>query len=114
MNGESELTREKEDLDEMRKAVAEWLIAQNAETPELTTEDVIVSHFLRRAGVAGFTCHIEEIVDEGSRAYEVRWTHHRSSFVGFKQPPLQKTPEDALVAGCAALLENDWCRGRLG
>jgi hypothetical protein len=50
---------------------------------------------------------------QGQTTYEVFWTHRGASFVGFKQPAAEPKAEDALLAGCAALLENQWCRERL-
>jgi len=72
----------------------------------------IAQGFLTWAKSAGFA--YETVKAEGGGAgYEVHWTHRGASFVGFKQPPPESTAEDALLAGCAALIQNDWCRKQL-
>lgn len=73
----------------------------------------IAQRFLTLAKEAGFEYQIVKLGTDGTAGYEVQWTHRGASFVGFKQPPPERTAEDALLAGCAALLENDWCRERL-
>ena len=75
--------------------------------------DAIAQRFLQRIAGAGFAFELVAGGLDGLAGYEVRWTHQGSTFVGFKQPPREETAEDALLAGCAALLENQWCRERL-
>ena len=112
------------DVETMRRLVLEWLrqdgrdAASGGDTPEAQSEpkaEAVVQSFLLRASAAGFACEIAEVSESesGVPGYEARWTHQGASFVGFKQPPSQETPETALLAGCAALLGNDWCRSRL-
>lgn len=101
----------------MRSALRAWLGEQEPVSGDASSaqdEEALVRHFLQRVSAAGFVCHIQDIPRDGGTGYEVRWTHHGSSFVGFKQARLQDSPAHALLAGCAALLENEWCRSRLG
>ena len=100
--------------------ILEWLHVEYRDPKFLTTasdlenrHEEIAQGFLKWAGDSGFAYKIVKVDGAGEPAYEVHWTHRGSSFVGFKQPPPERTPHDALLAGCAALLENDWCRERL-
>ncbi len=112
----------KGDLEGMRRVAVEWLRKEGRDTasgdntlvsePEPNSEAVVLI-FLLRASAAGFACEIVEANESEGAGYVARWTHQGASFVGFKQPPPQETPEFALLSGCAALLENDWCRSRL-
>jgi hypothetical protein len=107
------------DLDQARNRLLEWLRAEHREPHfQATAADTegqheeIAQRFLEWAKDSGFAYNIVKV--EGAEpAFEVHWTHRGASFVGFKQPPAERTPSDALLAGCAALLENDWCRERL-
>jgi hypothetical protein len=62
---------------------------------------------------AGFEFTVVNLGTDGSPAFEVRWGHQGFSFVGFKQAPTAPTLDEAKLLACAALLRNDWCRGRL-
>lgn len=105
-----------------RNRVLEWLRAAHrdplflASVTEADLEnrnDEIVQCFLTWAGQAGFTFQIVTVPLGKAEGYEVQWMHRGATFVGFRQPPPEATREDALLAGCAALLENDWCRKQL-
>jgi hypothetical protein len=105
-------------LNRARKQVLDWLRASHGEPallagePEAVLEQrhaEITQRFLEWATTAGFAYEVINVRVEGRIAYEVHWTHRGSSFVGFKQPPPETKLEDALLAGCAALLENQWC-----
>jgi hypothetical protein len=109
-------------LERMRDRVLEWLSGRtgnaDAETgavdPDVDQQNsAIAQRFLLLAGAAGFACNVVEVARDGAKLYEVQWTHRGAGFVGFKQPPPQENVDNALLAGCAALLENDWCRNRL-
>jgi len=107
-------------LDRARNVVLQWLRAQPRDPAFLTGQtdlehrhEEIVQRFLAQARESGFEFEIIKAGSDGATAYEVQWTHRGSSFIGFKQPPPEPLAEDALLAGCAALLENDWCRERL-
>jgi hypothetical protein len=102
------------DLSPARQHILDWLRAANCldggiELPDKT----IVETFLRRAAKSGFTCEVIQVDVAGSTRYEIHWTHRGASFVGFQQPAAEDTPDDALLAGCSALLQNHWCRSRL-
>jgi len=73
----------------------------------------IVDRFLSWVNPLGFDFTIYQYADQGNACFVVHWTHHGSEFVGFSQPPPGATPEAAKLLGCAALLQNDWCRKRL-
>ena len=75
--------------------------------------DTVIQNFLRFTAAAGFGYEIVEVNKAGESGYEMRWTHRGASFVGFKQPRAEPSPEAALLAGCGALLQNQWCRDRL-
>ena len=101
----------------MQDAVLEWLRRETGDL-DLPADSgpqagAIAQRFLQRVSAAGFGCTAVEVSQDGVMRYEVHWTHNGASFVGFKQPPPEETPENALLAGCAALLGNDWCRSRL-
>jgi len=99
---------------EARVLVVDWLRAANTVAAELDlTDETLVDTFLRRAGQSGFTCELVPVDVAGSIRYDSHWTHLGSSFVGFKQPATEDTPLTALLAGCSALLQNQWCRDRL-
>jgi hypothetical protein len=107
-------------LDRVRILVLDWLRLAHrdpvflASAPDLEhRHEEIAQEFLKWAADSGFAYEVVKVDGGDGAAYEVHWTHRGSSFVGFKQPPPERTPEDALLAGCAALLENDWCRERL-
>ena len=106
-------------LDRARTLVLDWLRLEHRDpgflvsAPDLQNRHgEIAREFLKWAADSGFAYEIVKVDGDGA-AYEIHWTHRGSSFVGFKQPPPEQTAEDALLAGCAALLENDWCRERL-
>jgi hypothetical protein len=117
MNDIAHPTGAKDRLEQMQNDVLEWLRGKNGNLDLLADLEqqagAIAQRFLQRVSVAGFGCNAVEVLHDGVMRYEVHWTHNGASFVGFKQPAPQETPENALLAGCAALLENDWCRGRL-
>lgn len=105
-------------LHQARKRVLEGLRADHREPTFLAGESdtslelhhaEIAQRFLEWAKTAGFAYEIIEVRVDGRIGYEVHWTHRGSSFVGFKQPPPEAKAEDALLVGCAALLENQWC-----
>ncbi|TCO95665.1 hypothetical protein EV701_101354 [Chthoniobacter flavus] len=107
-------------LDRARNLILEWLRAPPRDPAFLAGQtdlehrhEEIAQRFLTQARESGFESEIVKAGSGGATAYEVHWTHHGSSFVGFRQPPPEPSAEDALLAGCAALLENDWCRQRL-
>jgi hypothetical protein len=107
-------------LDATRTKVLEWLRAPKRDPNFLggvadleNHHGEIAQRFMKWAAEAGFGYQIVRADGAGAPGYEVHWTHRGSSFVGFKQPQPEATPEDALLAGCAALLTNDWCRERL-
>jgi hypothetical protein len=108
------------DLDRTRNLVLEWLRLEHRDpkflvaTPDLENHHAeIAREFLKWAADSGFAYQTVKVDGPAEPGYEVHWTHRGSSFIGFKQPPPERTPEDALLAGCAALLQNDWCRERL-
>jgi len=109
-------------IDSARSLVLEWLRAgpreprflidqSQAEVAEAHRQ--IADRFLHWIGRSGFDAQLVEIPQDGVAAFEVNWTHHGATFVGFKQAPPAGKPEDALLLGCAALLQNDWCRRQL-
>jgi len=123
MSDSAPATQGQGDLAAMRRVVVEWLRKDARDTApgdntlspdsEPNSEAVLLL-FLLRASAAGFACEIGEVQDgDGGGGYEARWTHQGASFVGFKQASPQATPDMALLAGCAALLANEWCRSRL-
>jgi hypothetical protein len=106
-------------LHQERELVLAWLRAAHREPAFLAGETdavlerrhaEITQRFLEWAKPAAFAYEVIDVRAGGRAAYEVHWTHRGSSFVGFKQPPPEAKLEDALLAGCAALLENQWCR----
>jgi hypothetical protein len=109
-------------LDRTRDLLLEWLRAPHRERDflagvspaEMSRQHAAIAHrFLHWTRDSGFHYEVVETGSDGKPAYEVHWTHRGSSFVGFRQPPPQDTSDDALLVGCAALLENHWCRERL-
>ena len=109
-------------LDRARSVVLEWLRSPQLDPAFLSTatdadlhhrHEEIVRGFLKSASEAGFGFEVVKVERDGHTAHEVHWTHRGASFVGFKQPGPESRAEDALLVGCAALLENDWCRERL-
>jgi hypothetical protein len=92
--------------------IAQWL-RDKGEHPDPADEAALIHLFLQRARSSGFSYELVEVDIDGKHGFEARWTHGGATFVGFKQPPPQATPGQALLAGCAALLENEWCRTRL-
>jgi len=106
-------------LTQARKLVLDWLRADRRDPTFLAGEPdailelrhkEITQRFLKWAERAGFAYEVIEARAGGQVAYVVHWTHRGSSFVGFKQPPPEANVDDALLVGCAALLENQWCR----
>lgn len=106
-------------LPQARKLVLDWLRADRRDPTFLAGESdaalerrhkEITQQFLKWAEPLGFGYSVIETHPDGKRAFEVHWTHRGATFVGFKQPPPEWTVEDALLSGCAALLENQWCR----
>lgn len=104
--------------------ILEWLRAPNREPDFLAKVPArevassryreVADRFLHWSRRSGFECQIVTIANASAvAAFETIWTHRGSSFVGFKQPPAQASADDALLLGCAALLENEWCRGKL-
>jgi hypothetical protein len=73
----------------------------------------IADRFVQWITRSGFDAHLVEVSRDGVAAFEVNWTHHGATFVGFKQAPPAGKPVDALLLACAALLQNDWCRKQL-
>ena len=105
-------------LQREREMMLDWLRADDREPSFLAgdTDAVlelrhveITQQFLKWAQKAGFAYEVIEARGDGRTAYVIHWTHRGASFVGFKQPPPETKLEDALLAGCAALLENQWC-----
>ena len=122
MTEEMPATATQTPLERARRVVLEWLPSDGLEPdfsaappgPNLPPcDEEIVCRFFQRILDSGFAGDVVEVRSNGSTAYEVHWTHHGASFVGFKQPQPGKTPGEALLTGCAALLENQWCRDRL-
>src|SRR5947207_690679 len=97
-------------LDTSRETIVEWLMSRGEGLGPQTSSAEITGRFLIHASRSGFTCEMVPLPDAG---YEARWTYQEASFVGFKQPPPQDSANDALLVGCAALLQNEWCRARL-
>jgi hypothetical protein len=109
-------------LDRARRVVLDWIRSPDREPAFLSAaadselherHEEIAQRFLKWASDAGFGFEVVKVERDGRTTYEVHWTHRGASFVGFKQPGPESTAEDALLVGCAALLENDWCRERL-
>jgi hypothetical protein len=109
-------------LNRARTLVLDWLRADQREPAFLQGEtdralerrhEEITQRFLEEARQAGFDCEVVPMKVDGRNAFEVFWTHRGSSFVGFKQPPPEANVEDAVLVGCAALLENQWCLQKL-
>jgi len=109
-------------LPQARKLLLEWLRAEHRDPTFLAGESdaglelrhaEIAQRFLEWGKAASFDYEIIEVPVDGRTVFVVHWTHRGSSFVGFKQPPAEGKAEDALLVGCAALLENQWCRGWL-
>ena len=106
-------------LDLARKRVLEWLREEHREPAYLNgamdavrefCDAEVAQQFLERARSAGFAYDVIPVQKEdGHVLYVLHWTHHGANFVGFKQPLPEATVADALLAGCAALLENQWC-----
>ena len=59
------------------------------------------------------TPNMSKKLSEGPPAFEVRWTHKGAALFGFKQEPPAASDRGAMLLGCEALLENDWCWQRL-
>jgi hypothetical protein len=109
-------------LERARRHLIDWLqtpepilnCLSDATASELRRADMdILCQFFRHLIEAGFSCEVTEAPVRGTLAYEIHWKHRGASFVGFKQPPSEESPEEALLTGCAALLDNQWCRSRL-
>ncbi len=107
-------------LDTARHQVLEWLRASHRDPGFLSEasdlerrHSEITQRFLKWAAEGEFAGEVVQVDGADGPGYEVHWTHRGASFVGFKQPPPESTPENALLAGCAALLKNEWCRKRL-
>jgi hypothetical protein len=73
----------------------------------------IVERFMSWSGPAGFEGHLRQQELTGTIRHEVHWTYRGSELVGFKQPPLAGTADEAWLLGAAALLRNEWCRKRM-
>src|ERR1700677_2907079 len=103
-------------IDDARSLVLEWL-RENQREPRFLADqspaEIADSHrqiadrFLQWISRSGFEAQLVEISNDGSAAFEVNWTHHGATFVGFKQAPPARKPVDALLLACAALLQND-------
>ena len=109
-------------LDRARSLVLEWVRAGHRDPTFLAGEaegdlekkhEEIAQRFLTWARQGGFGYEIVKADSDSGPGYEVHWTHRGASFVGFKQPSPEPTAEDALLSGCAALLENHWCQKQL-
>jgi hypothetical protein len=109
-------------LDTARSIVLEWLQVEDRDPRFLIEEpksqlpgchSQIADRFLNWINRAGFEAQLVEAPTDGAAAFEVHWTHHGATFVGFKQAPSAAKPSDALLLACAALLQNDWCRKQL-
>lgn len=107
-------------LDRARNLVLAWVRASHRDPSFLAGKTDLERHheeiarrFLDWAKEGEFEYRVVKIGVDSTAVYEVQWTHRGSSFVGFKQPAPESLAEDALLAGCAALLENNWCRERL-
>jgi len=108
-------------LNRARDIVLSWIRAEERSASFLlgkSDEELSELHgaigreFLKSAEKAQFTCEILKAAADPS-LFVVHWSYKGASFVGFKQPADEATPDDALLVSCAALLENDWCRNRL-
>ncbi len=107
-------------LDQARASVLAWLrephrnplFLEGEDSPEQLeqAESKIVERFMSWAGPAGFESTVQT-TSEG--LFEIHWTHQGYDFVGFRQPPASPSQDEAQVLGCAALLQNEWCRSRL-
>ena len=120
MNESSRTTEDQ--LDRQRALILDWLRVPHRDPQFLMKmspeelgrfHETIAQRFLDYVLDAGFQAQVVEVTPGGRAAYEVRWTHRGSDFVGFKQPAAEENSGNALLAGCAALLENEWCRARL-
>jgi hypothetical protein len=109
-------------IDGARSLVLEWLrdpqrdpqfLNDRSQTAPADSHRQIADRFLHWMTRSGFDAQLVEIQREGRAAFEVNWTHHGATFVGFKQAPPAGNSTDALLLGCAALLKNDWCRRQL-
>lgn len=98
-----------------RTLVIDWLRAGKYLNDAADLPDkIVVEIFLERAAECGFTYELIQNEVAGRTLYVVHWAHRGASFVGFKQPPAQDSLEKALLVACSALLQNEWCRSRLG
>jgi len=106
-------------IESARSLILEWLREGQREPRFLIDESPaglasshrrIADRFLDWITKSGFDAELVEVQQDGVAAFEVHWTHHGATFVGFKQAPPAGKPEDALLLACAALLKNDWCR----
>ena len=109
-------------IESARSLALEWLregqreprfLLDHSEADVASSHRQIVDRFLHWIIRSGFEAQLVETQQEGVAAFEVHWTHHGATFVGFKQAPPAAQAEDALLLGCAALLKNDWCRRQL-
>jgi hypothetical protein len=109
-------------LEAARASVLEWLRAHQHDPALFESgsaregEDAdgkIVEMFMNCVLPEGFDFTIHEVSDHEAAGFVVHWTHRGSGFIGFRQPPPGHTPLTAKLLACAALLRNDWCRGRL-
>jgi hypothetical protein len=109
-------------IDGARSLVLEWLregqreprfLMEQSQSELASSHRQIADRFLHWITRSGFDAQLVQTQQDGVAAFEVHWTHHGATFVGFKQAPPAATPEDALLLGCAAFLENDWCRRQL-
>jgi hypothetical protein len=109
-------------IDSARSLVLEWLreaqrdprfLIDQSESELASCHGRIVDCFLNWINRSGFEANMVEMHRDGAAAFEVHWTHNGATFVGFKQAPPAGKPSDALLLGCAALLQNDWCRKQL-
>lgn len=73
----------------------------------------IVERFMSWAAPAGFEALLRQQEHLGAVRYEVHWTYRGSELVGFKQPPMGNSVDEAQLLGAAALLRNEWCRKRM-
>ena len=100
------------DVDRARTLLLNWL--RNAHRDPSFDEHcgTLTESFIELAAKAQFNLEVVP-VDADPTSFVIHWTHRGASFVGFKQPAPEAKMEDALLVGCAALLENDWCRKQL-
>jgi hypothetical protein len=84
-----------------------------AQVSPVVPEEELPGLFLDRVRRHGFDLELLPVHRAGQRLLRGFWTLHGNTFVGFQQAAEAPEEDDARLLACAALLRNDWCRGRL-